>query len=271
MMGSLLPARWAASLAPLLRTPGARGAALVGLAACLSRCSLSDFDSLSSGLNLNGNLPDGGAGASFEPDASTDTNTGGTGGEGGSAGQGNAGSSGSSGSGNLPDGGPGEDPDAGPTGPQNLILDPGFEQGSMRWTSVGNVVLSLSTDDPHAGDSCLLVTGRDDFVYEGPGYDLLGTVELDASYTATVWVRLKSPSQVASLTFKGRCVGETDETALYSNITSVRSTAALGWQQLSGSFTTRACELTGATLFIQSPDIGEEFYIDDASLYRTSP
>jgi len=79
-MGSLLPARWAASLAPLLRTPGARGAALVGLAACLSRCSLSDFDSLSSGLNLNGNLPDGGAGASFEPDASTDTNTGGTGG-----------------------------------------------------------------------------------------------------------------------------------------------------------------------------------------------
>lgn len=271
-MGSFLPARWAASLAPLLRTPGARGAALLGLAACLSRCSLlSDFDSLSSGLNLNGNLPDGGAGASSEPDASTDADTGGAGGEGGSAGQSNAGSSGS---GDPPDAGPGDDPDAGPTTPQNLILDPGFEQGAPRWISVGNIVMSLSTDNPHAGNSCLLVSGRDDFVYEGPGYDLLGTVDLGATYTATVWVRLKSDAQVANLMYKHRCDGETDtDPIVYYAISAVRSDEddGLGWYELTGSFTARNCAAVSMALYIDGPAIGEEFYIDDASLYRTSP
>jgi hypothetical protein len=242
---------------------------------CLSRCSLSDFDSLSSGLNLTSNLG-GTGGTSSDPDASTNP-TGGAGGEGGSAGQSNAGSSGSSGSsgsGNTPDAGPGDEPDAGPTGPQNLILDPGFEQGAPRWISMGNVVLSLSTDNPHAGNSCLLVSGRDDFVYEGPGYDLLGTVELGATYTTTVWVRLKSDAQVASLMYKHRCDGETDtDTAVYYAVTAVRSDAddGLGWYELTGSFTARSCAALAMTLYIEGPAVGEEFYIDDASLFRTSP
>ena len=244
---------------------------------CLSRCSLGDFDSLSSGLNLNGSLPGGTGGASSEHDASTDPNTGGAGGESGSAGQSNAGSSGSSGSsgtGNLPDAGPGDDPDAGPTGPQNLILDPGFEQGAPRWISVGNVVMSLSTDNPHAGNSCLLVSGRDDFVYEGPGYDLFGSIDLGATYTATVWVRLNSDAQVANLMFKHRCDGETDtDPVVYYAISAVRSDEddGLGWYELTGSFTTRNCAPLAVALYIDGPAIGEEFYIDDASLYRTSP
>jgi hypothetical protein len=273
MMRSLLPARLAASPARLLRTLGPRGAALLGITVCLSRCSLSDFDGLSAGLAAdrlnNGDLPGGAAGASSsEPDASTNQSTGGAGGGAGSGGQSNGGSAGS-----PPDAGPGDPPDAGNVAPQNLIEDPGFEGASPRWISMGNVLLSLSGDNPHSGTSSLFVSSRDDFVYEGPGYDLLGAVEPGETYRATAWVRLVSDGQVASLAFKHRCVGETDETALYSPIAAVRSDSddGLPWYQLTGSFTARTCDTIAMTLYIEGPDIGENFYVDDASVYRTSP
>jgi Carbohydrate binding domain len=278
MMRSLLPTRLAASPARLLRTLGPRGAALLGVTVCLSRCSLSDFDGLSAGLAAdrlnNGGLPGGAAGASSsEPDASANQNTGGAGaGGGGAGGNGGSGQTNAGSAGSPPQtGGAGNEPDAGVSSPQNLIEDPGFEGNAPRWIAVGNVALSLTTDNPRGGSSCLRTTNRAQATWEGPGYDLLGLVENVTTYDAAVWVRLASSSQLASLTFKHRCVGETDETATYTNITSVRSTAALEWQLLSGSFTTRSCELISATLFVEGPDVDEDVYIDDASLYPASP
>jgi hypothetical protein len=267
MMESISPKRPAAAQGRS-RSMGGRGAALFCVSACVTHCSLSDFDSLSADLDAdqlhNGDFPAGAAGGSSGGDAGTGPNVGGggAGGDGGSSGEGNGGSAGD----DTPDGGSADEPEAG--APQNLFLDPTFEEGSPRWTPVGACNLALSTDNPRSGSHCLLTTNRLAATWEGPGYDLLGLLEQSTTYTATAWVRAPEGSFVVNWTFKNRCVDVEGE-ALYTPLLSARATTT--WTELTASFTTPPCPLIDSLLYVEGPAIGVEFYIDDVSLFRTGP
>lgn len=243
---------------------GARGAAALAVAVCVSHCSLGDFDSLSVGLKTtdvvnNDDLP-GAAGSASESDAGSGSQS-----QGGASGNDAGEPSGGAGGSETPDASsPVDPPDA---GPQPLILDPGFEGGVMNWAPVGNCSLTFAADNPHSGSSSLLTSGRV-LNWEGPGYDLLGRLEPGKTYAARVWVRSIENPLTVTLHHKRRCVGDTGEPDYFA-FTSKRIYSS--WTEVIGTFTTPTCDLIDSMLYVDNPPAGEDFYIDDVSLVLTSP
>jgi len=227
---------------------------LVGVALCSSRCSLGDFDGLSSGLNPadtlnNGNL----SGASG---ASTDLSSGGASGAAGSQLDTSGGAAGSSAATDPPDG-----------GPKNLIFNPGFEAGSSRWSAIGSCTVAQSTDNPRSGQVCLLIANRTES-WQGPGYDLVGTLSATKTYIATVWARVADGSSPVNLTYKHRCAddaGDPSYTPIGSNLVTTN------WTEVTASFTVPDCVLVDSLLYVEGPPAGTDFYIDDTSLMPSAP
>jgi hypothetical protein len=240
--GAASRARWHTALA--------RGAAAVGCALCLSRCSLADFDGLSSGLEPVDTLDNstllgaaGAAGLATDP-------------SGGMASD--AGESGASGDGGST---------AVSTGPRNLIVNPSFDGGASRWAAVGSCSVTLSTDSPRSGSACLLVSNRTES-WQGPGYNLVGVAAPATSYTAKVWARTAQGSATMTLTYKHRCADDAADptySPLGSNLVSSE------WTELTASLTVPDCTLSDSLLYVEGPAAGTDFYIDDASLTALGP
>jgi hypothetical protein len=214
------------------------------LATGLCSCSLMDFDGLASG-------PEGIAGASGVSGLGLDH------GGGGASGDFDAGPTG----GSAGMAGSGETPAA-----TNLILNPGFEEVSSRWTAVGGCMLGLSSESPHTGSSCLLITKRAE-TWQGPGYDLTAVLTRNASYRATIWARISAGSQTMQLTYKHRCEEQTDDT--YTPFGANR--VSTDWTELSASFVVADCPATQSLIYVEGPAAEIDFYIDDASLVLETP
>lgn len=196
-----------------------------------------DFDGLASGPELGGaagvpglGLDNGGAGTSGDVDAGP------TGGSAGSAGSGS-------------------------TAPSNLVLNPGFEEIPSRWVPVGACSLGLSSDSPHTGNSCLLISNRTE-TWQGPGYDLTLSLTPGAAYRATVWARVATGSQLMQLTFKHRCEDQTDDS--YDPLGASR--VSTDWTEVSAPFVAVDCKAALSLIYVEGPAAESEFYIDDASV-----
>ena len=200
-----------------------------------------DFDGLASGPDGIGGAS-GGAGLGVDP------------GGGGSSGDGGAGPSGGS-------AGNGE-----PAVPTNLIVNPGFEDSPSRWAAVGACSLGLSSESPHTGSSCLLVSNRAE-TWQGPGYDLTTALTRNASYRAAIWARVPEGSQTMQLTYKHRCEDQTDDT--YTPFGASR--VSTDWTELNASFVAADCKVVQSLIYVEGPAAEADFYIDDASLVLDTP
>jgi hypothetical protein len=211
------------------------------LATGLCSCSLMDFDGLASGregiagaAGVSGlGLDHGGGGAGGDVDASP---------TGGSAGSGQ------------------------PATLNNLILNPGFEDSPSRWAAVGGCFLALSSESPHTGGSCLLISTRAE-TWQGPGYDLTSALTPNASYRATIWARVPQGSETMQLTYKHRCEGQTDDT--YTPFGSSR--VSTDWTELSASFLVADCRAVQSLIYVEGPAAQADFYIDDTSVVLEPP
>jgi endo-1,4-beta-xylanase len=213
-----------------------RIAAALLLTTVLCGCSLMDFDGLASGQEGLGGagglgLDNGGGGTSGDADA-------------GMAGS-SAGTAGS-----------------GPVAPTNLIANPGFEEIPSRWIAVGGCNLALSSDSPHTGNSCLLISNRTEN-WQGPGYDLTFSLKPNASYRATIWARVADGSQPMQLTYKHRCEDETEDTFVPFSLSTRVST---DWTELSASLVVADCKAVQSVIYVEGPAADAEFYIDDTSV-----
>jgi endo-1,4-beta-xylanase len=214
-----------------------------------SGCSLTDFDSLSSGLHANTLDNSGGAanaGASGAGGNAPPLTAG--------AGSGDGGATSTS-----------ADPDAG-AGASNLIVNPGFEDGFSRWAALGSCSLTLSTSDPHSGSECLSISNRTE-TWQGPGYDLTGVVLEGANYTVKLWMRTDGDASTISLTYKRRCVDESAVTYLPLG----SGTLTGDWTELSAPLNIPNCTLGDSLIYVEGPPVGESFYLDDTSLVTQSP
>jgi hypothetical protein len=149
---------------------------------------------------------------------------------------------------------------------RNLIVNPGFEEGASRWITVGGCRLDLSSDSPHAGNSCLFVYNRSE-TWQGPGYDLTGLLRPSASYRATVWARTIDDPQTMQLTYKHRCEDDADDT--YMPFGASRVTAE--WTELSASFVAADCAGDLSLIYVEGPAAEGNFYIDDTSVVLETP
>ena len=141
----------------------------------------------------------------------------------------------------------------------NLLLNPGFEQGTTSWSLYGSSLIAASTVQPHSGSRCLFIQSREN-TWDGAGQSLLGVLQPGVPYRINAWVRLDTTNaQSFKLTIQQTTSGVTD----YINVTSATSTAT-NWLPLTGGFTLGTTSgVTTLKLYVEGPAAGVNFYADD--------
>jgi len=146
-----------------------------------------------------------------------------------------------------------------PVEPENLIQNPGFEEGTTGWFGFGFATLSAPTTLPHTGNRSVLVEDRTDS-WNGVAQSLLGVLQPATTYRISAWVRLASgPAQPVKLTFR-----QIDDSGTSFPAVASGTAGSAGWTQLIGSFTPVVNgTLTYLTLYLEGPAPGVSFYADD--------
>lgn len=148
----------------------------------------------------------------------------------------------------------------------NLIGNPDCESGTSGWFGLGSIPLGTTSTDPHGGAQSCVAAGRNE-TWQGPAYDLTNSVQSDASYSVSVWVRLAGvATDQLFITAKTVC---SDGTEIYNRAATSSATDS-DWVEVSGSFTVPACELAEQTVYLEGPAAGVEIHYDDASVLASS-
>jgi len=151
-----------------------------------------------------------------------------------------------------------------PTQAVNLILNSDFEQPlGTDWSSFAGAwagSIARSTVAPHAGLNSVLASNRSQ-TYAGPAQDLLGKLIAGETYDISAWVKLASPSARAfDITIKQTDAAGTQ----YFSVDNSGSEDTSVWTKMFGQFTYQPTgTVTTLTLYINGPDIGVNFYVDD--------
>ncbi|MDD4736487.1 MAG: endo-1,4-beta-xylanase [Kiritimatiellae bacterium] len=148
-----------------------------------------------------------------------------------------------------------------PVPDDNLLLNPGFEEGTEYWYGYDGVSLESTTEAIRSGTNALLVSNRT-YYWQGPIHDLYNTMAKGNSYSNSVWVKLKNATEGSfTLTIKSTV----DGVDAYAHIceTNVNGT---DWVQLYGLYTNEYDgELNGLNIYIETGPLQTfEYYVDDA-------
>ncbi len=266
------------------------------LAGCFAGCSLQNFDALGSGadgLDPLGVGDVGGAAGAGMGGAGTGGAGQGEGGAGaagaawgGSAGSGAGGGGAAGGSvpapvegngGGAAEGGSGNDvgsggnagsavapsADAG-VGP-NLFSDPGFEVAHVGWVGFGDSSIVDVVGEGLLGSRCISSVDRTE-TFEGPSHRLEALVQPGESYLVEASVRTGAGAAAMRISLKQACEGS-DETY---PLVATGSANNADWLHLEGTFTVPAaasCTLTEYLVYIEGPESGVSFFVDDVGLY----
>jgi glucuronoarabinoxylan endo-1,4-beta-xylanase len=146
-------------------------------------------------------------------------------------------------------------------GDVNLLINPGFEDGTTGWTDRYCSIEAVSSPT-HSGSGSARVYDRND-TWRGIKQDLLGKMAVGQTYTISGWVRLENAS---SDTVKAT-IQQTDNSGTnYHNI-DTRTAANSTWTLLSGNFTlTVDGTLTELYVYFEGPAAGVNFFVDDATV-----
>jgi hypothetical protein len=146
---------------------------------------------------------------------------------------------------------------------QNLLRNPGFEDGLFPWESYsGWAPITLTTNFPHSGRYAVLVYSRPN-TYAGPCQSLLGLLQPGQTYICSAWTRVErgdnQPTQVTmrQIDSTGTHWIELGQGVAYSD----------RWTFLAGTFTYNPVgTVTDLTLYFEDPVAGVDFLLDDASV-----
>ena len=144
---------------------------------------------------------------------------------------------------------------------QNLVQNPGFEQGTAYWgVHDGQATLTTTTAFPHSGLSAGLAYNRTG-KYGGPQQSLLGRMQPEVAYFCSAWVRLQNGNaQTVKMTFRWQDNSPDDH---YSNVVD-RVAFSSSWIELSGVFGFSSNgPLTELVLFFEDPPVSVDLLVDD--------
>lgn len=145
-------------------------------------------------------------------------------------------------------------------GDVNVLVNPGFEEGTAGWAS-RNCTFSVVTGG-RTGAYRGYATGRT-AAWQGIKQSILGKVNIGQTVTISGWVRLdNASSDTIKLTVEQQDGNETNYTQIQQ-----RTGYSNQWTQLSGEFTLEVTgTLTVLDIYFEGPASGVNFYVDDAAV-----
>jgi glucuronoarabinoxylan endo-1,4-beta-xylanase len=143
---------------------------------------------------------------------------------------------------------------------QELLTNPGFEDGLTGWIARGDCTFTVTTSQQHSGSYSGLATDRTD-TWHGIRQSMLGQMIQGNTYTISAWLRAsrRAPGTVS--------VEKTDDSGTsYFNIAS-STIVSNKWTHLSGEFTVDIVgTCTALDIYFEGPKSGVDLYVDDASV-----
>jgi len=147
---------------------------------------------------------------------------------------------------------------------QNLLDNPGFEQGTNRWIPRASETLR-ATNRFHSATGAVVIVNRN-ASSQGAAQSLLGKLQPGVSYFCSAWARVDSASpETIRLNF------EQQDAAGTRSFTVAQETTNNAWVYLSGVFTLSATSpLQEIQLYIDGPSPGVDLFVDDAVVVPAS-
>ena len=145
---------------------------------------------------------------------------------------------------------------------QNLLQNPGFEEGLAPWVTWGDASIAQTTDQPRSGNNAAVVTDRTQN-WQGTVQNVLGVLQDGNNYAVSAWVRVSgsSPQPVSIFFAQGD-----DEGERYFGLAN-RTVQPGAWVQISDVFSFRASgTVTRLDYYIQGPEAGVDLYVDDTEI-----
>lgn len=151
----------------------------------------------------------------------------------------------------------------------NLVSNGGFESGTAEGWSPrgGNETLTVTSDTAYSGRYSLLVTDREEN-WNGASYDLTGIMQAGRTYDITAYVKARAGQSSSHTEQATLTVQRTDSDGEhYDSVAYCVDINENNWTKLSGRYTlTASGQLSGVSVYIESPDDTLEYYIDDVSV-----
>lgn len=142
---------------------------------------------------------------------------------------------------------------------QNLVTNPGFENGTTGWYGSG---LTISGVNTHSGSACGTVTVA---AYgTACGQDVSGKLQVGQTYTWSAWLR----ASVASTIFMNVALAGPGGSSSASIPKSISTTWTLYSTTFSASF---SGALTSSIVSIQAERFALTVFLDDVSITNSSP
>jgi glucuronoarabinoxylan endo-1,4-beta-xylanase len=151
-------------------------------------------------------------------------------------------------------------------GDTNILVNPGFENGTDGWTGRSCQISAVSTP-VHSGSGSAKANGRDSN-WQGIRQSMFDKMANGKTYQIQGWIRLENaPSAPVALSVEKQDSGGTK----YINVASATATDS-NWVLLSGNFT---LDVNGTVsvldVYFEGPPPGVNFYVDDANVYGPEP
>ena len=145
---------------------------------------------------------------------------------------------------------------------ENLLTNPGFEDGTAGWNSRGGCTLSTSTVS-RSGSYSGYSTNRN-YSWQGIKQSMLGEMQPGETYDISGWIMLEnSSSDQIAVTIERK----DDRGTNYIRVDTATGSNS-SWTQLSGQFTLDVVgTLTTLDLYFEGPEAGINFYLDDAEVW----
>jgi hypothetical protein len=176
------------------------------------------------------------------------------------------------------------------SGPVNLVQNPGFEDGTVAWSSFsdGSLMPTITTSSTfvHSGLFAGYVTDRTQ-AFEGMVQEMGGVMLPGHTYAVNAWALFDIPDAGAGgsdaapppqteplyVTAAERCLDDGAAVVNYVNIVIINKTPDT-WTQLTSAYTVSGngvgvdpqCTLTGLELYVAGPAAGVDLYVDDVSV-----
>jgi hypothetical protein len=174
--------------------------------------------------------------------------------------------------------------------PVNLVSNPGFEQGTLGWSSFsdGSLMPTIATSSTfvHTGTFAGYVTDRTQ-AFEGMVQEMGGIMLAGHTYAVSAWALFDIPDAGAGfgdagpppqmepldITAAERCLDDGATVTNYVNIVIINKSPDT-WTQLTSAYTVSGngvgmdpqCTLTGLELYVSGPAPGVDLYVDDVSV-----
>jgi endo-1,4-beta-xylanase len=142
----------------------------------------------------------------------------------------------------------------------NLLINPGFEDGIVGWSSQGGCSIESSSQQSHTGAYSGKASNRSE-TWQGIQQSLLGKVENGHTYRISGWVRLENTDSNSI----GMTIRQVDDSGTRYIPMQWSTGYDTHWEQLSGYFTLDINgSLTTLDVYFEGPSAGINLYVDDA-------